>query len=287
MKKNIILTVSSFLLLSNGILLSAPKKAETREKRKGGLLNNLSWPTSLSSPFGSNKTETVSYQKEVSPNVDISIKNLAGDITVRAWKNDSVLIDATKKGKSEDVTATQVAIHKDKNSLVVSTVTADNKTKPCMVHYTLLVPENCRLESVATEQGTIKIHNIQNKIVAHTQNGAIEMNNVSGTIETSTKKGQIVINTNTIIPDTRIFAFSEQGKINLSVPKKTNAALTAETKSGKIESSVAITTSPQTMKFNNKTFAQMKQRADGTIGKGGSASIKLHTNKGNIILNEI
>ncbi len=288
MRKNLIPTVSLFFLLSNVMITFTYAKVELKEKKNSsGLLSNISWPTSFKSPFGANVTETVSYQKEVSPNVALTVANITGDVTIKTWKNDSVLLDAVKKGKKEDVTTTKIAFHKDGNALSINTVASDAKRKPCTVHYTLLVPENCRLESVATESGKINIHNIQNKIVAHTHSGAIEMNNVAGTIETSTKRGEIVINTNTIIPDTRIFAFSEQGKINLSVPKKTNAVLTAETKHGKIESTVAITTSPQTMKFNNKTFAQLKQKADGTLGKGGSASIKLHTNKGNITLNEV
>ena len=288
MKKNLIPNLTLFLLLSNAILAPVYAKADPASKKSGnGFLGHISWPTSFKSPFGGNVTETVSYQKEVSPNVALSVTNVNGEVTIKTWKNNSVLLDAVKKGKKEDVAATKIAFHKDGNSLSISTVGSDDKRKPCTVHYTLLVPENCRLESVATESGKINIHNIQNKIVAHTHNGRIEMNNVSGTIETSTKRGEIVINTNTIIPDTRIFAFSEQGKINLSVPKKTNAVLTAETKQGKIESTVSITTSPQTMKFNNKTFAQLKQKADGTLGKGGSASIKLHTNKGNIVLHEV
>ena len=288
MRKNLIPTVSLFLLLSNVMLTSTYAKVDPEQKKsKKGFFSNIHLPTSFKSPFGGNITETVSHQKEVSPNVALTVANINGDVTIKTWKNNSVLLDAVKKGRKEDVSSTKIAFHKDGNALSISTLAADAQRKPCTVHYTLLVPENCRLESVATESGKINIHNIQNKIVAHTHNGAIEMNNVSGTIETSTRRGEIVINTNTIIPDTRIFAFSEQGKINLSVPKKTNAVLTAETKQGKFESTVSITTSPQTMKFNNKTFAQLKQKADGTLGKGGTASIKLHTKKGNILLNEV
>ena len=288
MRNKLLSNVSLFLLLSNANLFSLHAKPDTEQKKskKGGLFSKITLP-SIKSPFSGSITETVSYQKEVPANVSITVANVTGDITVKAWKNNSVLLEANKKGKNDDVAATKISFHKEGNSLTINTVTSDTKRKPCAVSYTLLVPENCKLESIATKNGKISIHNVQNKIVAHTHNGAIEMNNVTGTIETSTKKGEIVINTNTIIPDTRIFAFSERGKINLSVPKKTDAVLTAETMDGKIESTVAITTSPQTMKFNNKTFAQLKQKADGTIGKGGSASIKLHTKRGNIFVNEV
>lgn len=282
MRKCLIPTLSLFFLLSNVALA----KNKVEHKKSGGLFSRFSIPASLKAPFTKQVTETVSHQKEVSPHVEITLSNLDGDITVKAWKNNSVLIDAVKKGTAEAVADTKIALHKDKNELSIKTVTSAD-SKPCSVHYTLLVPESAKLESLSTEKGKIKVHNLQNKIVAHTDNGHIEMNNVAGTIETSTKKGEIVINTNTIIPDTRIFAFSEQGKINLSVPKKTDAAVTAETKKGEIESTVAITTSPQTIKYNRKTFAQLRRKADGTIGKGGSASIKLHTNRGNITLNEV
>lgn len=294
MKKHVISTLSLFFLLSNLhtplVYTKISQKADaqvSQKKSNGGLFKNFSLPSFVKSPFGNNKTETVSYHKDISPTAGITISNTTGDVTVKAWKNPSIVIDAVKKGTILSVDNTQIAIHKDKNSDVsITTVTSEGQ-KPCTVHYTLLVPEGCKLESVATEKGKIKIHNLQNKIVARTKNGAIEMNNVAGTIETSTSKGQIIINTNTIIPDTRIFAYSKHGKINVSVPKKTNAVLTAEAKRGRIESTVDITTKPQTMKYTAKTLAQLKQKADGIIGKGGSASINLRTESGNITLHEV
>lgn len=292
MRKNVLCTVSLFFLLSNGLVSTLdarvknkqPKQAKTKSSK--GLLASFELPSFMNSPF--NKTsETVSYQKDVPPHVGISIDNTItdGDITVKTWKNPSVLIEATKKGKADTVGNTQIAIHKDKNELTITTVTSE-KAAACNIDYTLLVPEGCTLESVATKTGKITIYNIQNKIVARSNHGRIEMNNVSGTIETSNKKGEIVINTNTILPESKIFAFSEQGKISLSVPKKTNAVLTAETKKGKIASTVAITTSPRTMKFNSKTLAELGQKTEGTLGKGGSASIKLLARSG-ITVNEV
>lgn len=233
--------------------------------------------------FKKGSEQVVSLNEMVEPNCKVSISNIKGDITIKTWKTNKVVIEAHKKGSEKSLYDTDIKKTFAKNHLSIETVFKASDTK-CNVHYHILVPETARLQAVKTEKGKITISNIQNGIMAKTGRGAIVMNDVSGPVKTSTTSGEISIKAKNIIPESKILAMSGKGTITLSFPKKTNSHIHLVTSKGQVKSDHTITTESRSMKYNSKTLAQLKKEAKGTIGSGGNSSIKLHTGSGNIVL---
>jgi len=233
--------------------------------------------------FAKSKEEVVSLTEKVPADCKISIANIRGDITIKTWKTNKVVIEARKKGSEDSLLNTNIKKSFAKNHLSIETAFKASNTK-CSVHYHVLIPESARLQAVKTEQGKISITNVQNGIMAKTGRGAIVMKDVSGPIKTSTTSGAITIQAKDIIPDSKILAMSGKGNITVTFPSKTDTRVHLRTNRGQVKSDHIITTESRTMKYNSKTLAQLKKEAKGTIGRGGNSSIKLHTGSGNVVL---
>lgn len=318
MKMNTIKTVSLFLLLSNISHADAFRKTKRNSKNKNkiekvvhkaeslleesseeasGLLQDVTFPKL--SFFQSKIEEPFSYEEKISKNSLITVENLSkGHVEVRSWekttgenKQPLMLITGTKKGTPEAIEATQIQIKHTKNGVKIATL---NNDKNCTVDYTLLIHPECKLH-VTTAHGEINIKDMREKVVAHSDQGNIRLSNVLlDKAEITSKKGNIFIAANTIKPGSEMFVFTEKGKIEFSVPKETDASLVAIAEKGKITSTVDITLDPHTLKFNNKTLAELQREARGTLGKqrskennGALAQIKLHSLHGNIDVLEV
>lgn len=234
--------------------------------------------------WDSGREEIVSLTQQVPNDCVIKVKNYRGNISVKTWKKNKIVIEARKKGSEKALHNTKVSKYLSGKLVTIETV-YDLPNINCNVHYDILVPETAKLKSLTTDKGNISINNAHQGIMAKTEKGTITIENGSGEIQTSSTKGSINISTTKLLPEDKILAISGKGHIKLTIPQDTNADLLAKTTRGLVKSEHAITTKSKTMKFNTTTLAQLKKEVEGTIGKGG-ASIKLHTSGGNIALLE-
>lgn len=230
--------------------------------------------------WSSGKEEVVSLTEIVEPGCDITISNLKGNITVKTWRQEKVIIEAKKHGSEKALDTVTINKRYAQNKLLIETISTDKKVK-CSVDYEILVPESSRLKSINTNRGTISVANAQHGVAAKTERGEILVENTRGWIKTNAERGSITIASNDFDAQSKILAIAGKGNINLAVPSRINANLFCKTARGSVNSEVPITTKARTMKFNSKTLAELKREAFGTIGEGGSA-IKLHTGRGNI-----
>jgi len=243
------------------------------------------------SPFKSHPEEKISLSEQVSDKCRISISNINGDISVKSWKHNKIVIEAVKKGSEKSILDTKIKKTVTNDTVNIETAFTGNDAK-CTVNYDILIPESAHLQSVQTREGKITITNVQNGVVAKTENGPIVLDNVTGPIKTSSNQGCITISTQSLISDNDILAITGKGTIKVSFPQDSDADVHLKTNSGSITSAHDITFEELTMKLNKKTLAEFKKVAQGTIGRKATnsgkkiASLKLHTSKGNIILAE-
>lgn len=228
----------------------------------------------------SGKEEIVSLTETVEPGCTITVNNLQGNVAIKTWRQEKVIIEAKKRGSEKTLDSTMVRKHLVKNDLLIETVCDEKKTR-CTVDYEILIPESSRIKSINTQKGKITVANVQHGLSATTERGEILVENSRGWIKTNSHHGSITIAANDFGQESKILAIAGKGNINLAVPSHINANVFCKTDRGFVNSEIPITTKSRTMKFNSKTLAELKREALGTIGEGGSA-IKLHTGKGNI-----
>lgn len=231
--------------------------------------------------------ESLELKEKLSPNTQIVISNLRGDIKIKTWSRNEVLAKITRRGSESAYNATKVSarLHGDTFTLLTSPVHQEQtkQAENCTVTYDLIVPRNAKLHSITTLHGKISIIGTTASVVARSDHGNVTLENVSGGARVQTKHGNIFIKAEEVDTKQTLLAVSDSGNIVLHVPKSLKGAnVVACTKKGKVTSKLPIT-STRTMEINKKTLAQIAKEVTGTIGQGGT-TIKLETIRGDIKL---
>jgi hypothetical protein len=227
--------------------------------------------------------EIVNHEQVLTPESSLSIENTKGNITIKTWKQNKLIVEAVKKGSQDGVEGTEIRTRYTQNGATIKTVVDDSQTK-CSVDYTILIPNSTTITLAHTDYGNITIKNTQKPIKAQTHRGSITFEGISNSAHASTKHGHIKIQGKELKKEHKILAISGKGNIQVKLPEKTDAKLYAKTQKGKVTSSHPVTLEQRTMEISAKTMANLKKDVKGFIGKENGAIIKLHTSSGNVKL---
>ncbi len=227
------------------------------------------------------KEEIVTHEQIVTAGSKISIQNARGAITINTWKKPQILIEATKKGTEEEMRLTKIETLYTKDGASIKTI-ALKPNRQCIVDYSILIPQNAILSSVQTNKGDVAIQNVSTPITAHVEYGSLTFQNITNSVQATTKNGSISIQAQTLKPSTKIVALAQKGSIKLELPTDTHALLYAKTDKGIVSSDQPITLEPRTLKISHATLAELRKDVRGSLGNGGTTTIKLHTSRGNV-----
>lgn len=283
-------------------------------------LNNMLKQTKekLINLFGSNIKNEV-FQQDIPRTTQktLVIENNLGAIKIKTdWNQNIISLKALKKATTENLSKISIKIDTDnKETIRLKTVFQDDTVKGS-VDYSLMVPKQMTVQLktgkgtikvkrfdgqvwATTENGTIEIANVTNKVVATVaQNGSISIEQSNGNIQATTNSGNIVINNAkqsviattadgnitlqaTQVPSTSSIQLDAAGTLQVYLPKETNAHVRACTEKGKVFSDHYITLASQTTKLNSETWTQLQKSIEGTLGTG-EAEISLASSGGSI-----
>jgi hypothetical protein len=245
---------------------------------KGSILDNVK------SLWQQNK-EIVSQEQILTPNSTFRIENTTGNVTIKTWKQNKLVLEAVKKGSPEAVAATSINTQYTENGATVKTVQANSQTK-CTVDYTILIPHTTTVALAHTDHGNIIIKNTDQPAKAQTYKGSITCHNVTNSVHANTRYGNIKIHAKKLDKKHKILAVSGRGNIKLELPPKTPASLYAKAQRGKVTSDHPVVLAQRPMQITQKTMANLRRDIQGTIGSADGVTIKLHTSSGNVKLVE-
>ena len=228
-------------------------------------------------------TEVVAHEQLLTPNTTLTLENTKGNISIKTWKQNKLVIEAVKKGSKEALANTDITAHYTPEGASIKTVLADSQLS-CSVDYTILLPQTTTITLAHTDSGDITIKNTQKPIKTQTHKGSINFENVCNSAHASTKQGNITIQAKSLNANHKILAVADKGNIKLKLPAKTEAKLYAKTERGRVTSDHPITLEQRTMVINTKTIAELKKDVKGFMGNDKGAVIKLHTTHGNVAL---
>lgn len=227
------------------------------------------------------KEEITTHEQTLTSGSHISVLNKKGNITIKTWNKNKLLIEMAKRGSEEELKLTKVETLYTKDGASIKTVPLKTD-RLCTVDYTLIVPQTAILSTVQTEKGSISIKNVSTAGTrAHTEYGTVALDAVTNSVQASTKHGSITIHAQNLKPTDKIVALAERGSIELELPAATNATLYARTEKGSVTSEHPVTMEPRTLKVSQATLSELKRDVRGTLGRGG-ALIKLQTTRGNV-----
>lgn len=238
----------------------------------------------ISNLWPKKEQESVSKDYTISPNSTIKVNNIQGNITVKAWNENKLVIEAVKIGTLDEIKNTSVAVQANSNSASITTKSLNN----CListVNYTIIVPENSNVILNNYSKGFIKVKQVLGTIEVFTKEGPIEINDAVKTVVAKSSKGNIIVRQKNFSEPYSIFIEAIKGNVKLFVPRFTKANIELHTLSGILNSTHLVTISPQTFKLNKANWERFRRQATGTLGSGG-APITIEVSKGNIYLDE-
>lgn len=226
--------------------------------------------------------EVVNYDHSFGLNGSLEIENTNGDVIIKTWNQEKIIIEATKKGTEQDLEDLDIDARLTTNH--ASLTTKQTSKGKGAVHYTVIVPRKTSVK-VKTFNGSITTNQVEGAITAITSKGSITINEAANSVRAKTTKGMIDVSMRQVKSATTINLENQEGDIDLAIPDETDARLTAKTMDGKISCDLYVTLKSRKTKINNQFWDLMKRDIEGVIGKA-DASINVQTNTGDITISE-
>ncbi|HTS66180.1 MAG TPA: DUF4097 family beta strand repeat-containing protein [Candidatus Acidoferrales bacterium] len=202
----------------------------------------------------------------------VVIQNLYGDVQITGWDRDEVLVEATKH--SADVRSlddARIVVDTSEGRVSIRTqYTGSDAENPAAVEYRIMVPRNASLENVKLVNGGLSISGVSGGIKASAVNGNIRAEKLEGETDLSTVNGQLEADFHRVSRCHPITLTSVNGPIRVLLPSGASATVTAQNRSGGIDSD-----------FGRSWRAPTGHRLEAALN-GGGAVIRLHNINGGI-----
>jgi hypothetical protein len=168
----------------------------------------------------------------------VTVQNLYGDVQITAWDRDEVLVEAIKRSADpRHLDDARIVVDSSSEMVAIHTqYSGSDAEHPAAVEYHIMVPRNANLENVALINGGLSIRGVTGPIKASSVNGSIRAEKLAGEAELSTINGQVEADFEQVSRLHPITLSSVNGPIRLSLPSGASATVSAQNRSGGIDS---------------------------------------------------
>jgi hypothetical protein len=180
----------------------------------------------------------------------LSIENTNGAINIRTWDRNEILIEGTKRARTEEElelielkthltdSRAEIRVHfgKRPNSGWFGSNQARGR-----VDMTVTVPVTAVLQEVKTVNGTVSIDGIHGNVTASSVNGSIDATGLGGDARIKTVNGQVKVSFGEIAAGTDLDFETVNGSITVRLPADTGVAVDGSVVNGSIESDLPLT----------------------------------------------
>lgn len=220
----------------------------------------------------------------LTPEGRISLSNLNGSVTIKAWDRDEVRIEAVKRAFTQErLQEAEIRIDASPNLIRIETkypnrsqtFTADverRRNNPALVDYSLTVPKRARLDSIEVINGSLDLEDLSGDVKASAINGRVIAKNLNGPTKLSSINGSLEVSFARLDESKPIALSAVNGNITLTLPSDSNAEVKASTVHGVITNEFGLAV---------RRGQWVGSSLNGQIGSGG-ARIKIDNVNGQI-----
>ncbi len=240
---------------------------------------------SYDADFGGNAVhQTVHERFAVAPNARVRVSNVSGSITIVPWSRQAIDVVGRKyAGTIAALRRMTVSIVRDGSPASYVEIETQyprhvfffwGNNSGGSVDYTIHVPKRVRL-TLADVSGDVRVSGIDGDVEVKNVSGDVDVARLNGDLDIHTVSGSIDASLVAMNGDRRVTIEAISGSIQIAVPAKSSAEVSAESISGSFESAFNIPTHRQTVGVN----------ASGRIGNG-SGTIDLKTISGSMMISK-
>ncbi|HEX8747178.1 MAG TPA: DUF4097 family beta strand repeat-containing protein [Pyrinomonadaceae bacterium] len=223
----------------------------------------------------------------------INIRNVSGDVNVRGYDGNAVIVNGFKEGRDRD----KVTIEDTSsgNSVSVGVEYARDCNCDASVRFELQVPRNTRYDfnKILTASGDINISSLTGDLKANTASGDVTISDVSGRIDAATASGDMIVKNvtgtvsaksasgNVDVQITRLEGtgnmefMSASGDVRVSAPADLDGSVQMSSTTGSLRTDFPL-------QVEKREYGP-GERASGRLGNS-SRSLRLSSASGNVSL---
>lgn len=230
-----------------------------------------------------NHTEPFHFTHALDADGTVSVENVNGEIKVLTWDKNEILIEGTKRAKTEEeLELIELEIDlTDSNA----SIRARLPKRPDggwfgggnvrgSVDFKVTVPESVTLRNVKTVNGSVLIEGVRGSVVASSVNGPVEANGLGADARMETVNGPVRASFAAVPAGADLEFKSVNGPVVVRLPEDLGAVVDASVVNGDIHTDFPLTL----------TGKVSRKHLKGEIGDG-RASLSLRTVNGAIKLN--
>jgi hypothetical protein len=213
----------------------------------------------------------------------LKIYNSHGEVSVKTWNQDQILIETIKKGYEKEIEEISSDIYLSPE--LISIATKQPEKNNASIAYNIIMPRGASI-LIKNSSGTTTINSLQGNIYIEAEHGPIMINDSSNKVYARTLSGDIILKAQKLPHnDSHIILETLKGDIAAHFSSEIKGKVHAKTSRGKILSDIDITLNPCTTKINQDFWKSIKKEIQGSIGKGNS-EIKMFTQNGHVAIRE-
>jgi DUF4097 and DUF4098 domain-containing protein YvlB len=239
----------------------------------GPLAAMLALSGCVAGDFGLRVHDSVEESRPLAAGGEFSLQNTNGTVTITAWDEPRVLVEATKAASSERaLKELEVVVEGEDNRVTVKTVYPRPRWLggAGKVDYRVSVPRSARV-TVKNVNGKVEVDGVDGRLHASTVNGSLEVGHGGGEVEASTTNGSVRVGLDRVDPAGRNELSATNGSVRLTLPRDAGADLSAHTVNGSVNCEFDLT----------ERERSSRRRLEGRIG-GGGARFELRTVNGSV-----
>lgn len=187
-------------------------------------------PFSKSSPFHANG--------------EVSLENVNGDVEIRTWSKNEILIEGEKSAKTdEELKLIDLSMDVSESSAAIKVklpkrpggMFSGNGNIRAAVKFTLTVPADAVLKNISTVNSSVSVEGVRGSVRLETVNGGIRAHSVGGEGHFRTVNGSIHVASTVLSAGQKLFCESVNGGITVALPKDSGFELHTSVVNGHVD----------------------------------------------------
>jgi len=223
----------------------------------------------------------------------INIRNVSGDINIRGYDGQAIIVTGVKEGRDQDKVTIEDA--SSGNGISIGVQYAPNCNCDASVRFEVQVPRNTRYDfnKILTASGDINMSALTGDLLVHTASGDVTISEVSGKINAATASGEMRVKNVT----GTVSARSASGDVEVQIARLEGAGnMEFTSASGDVrvsappdlDGNVQMSSATGSLRTDFPLQVEKREygpgeRASGRLGNG-SRSLRLSSATGNVSL---
>ena len=223
--------------------------------------------------------EPFSQTNPFSPTGTLSLENVNGNVEIRTWDKNEILIQGEKSAKTEEeLKAIDLKIDVSESHAAIKVRLPkrsggwfSGNTIRAAVQFTITLPATASLDRIETVNASVKLEGTRGKAHIETVNGSVRATNLGGSTTFETVNGRIDADFTAVAAGQTCSFETVNGSVHMVLPKDAGVALRTSVVNGHVDCDFPLTL----------TKSSGRRNLSGNIGDG-RASLSAETVNGSI-----